>query len=66
MSQYRAEYRYCRDCGDERLFEQFRADVCPDVPDDCPEWGCVDCGGALIIGLAVPGYIIGNGVSRAA
>jgi hypothetical protein len=65
MIQYRAEYRYCRDCGGERLFEQFHTEGCP-VPGDCPEWACVECGGALIIGFAVPGYITGNGVSRAA
>ncbi len=66
MAQYCAEYRYCRECGDERLFEQFHAESCPDVPGDCPEWGCTDCGDALIIGLVVPGYISGSGVSQAA
>ncbi len=66
MTQYRAEYRYCRECGGERLFEPFHAERCPDVPGDCPEWGCADCGDTLIIGPAVPGYISGTGVSRAA
>ena len=51
--------RYCAECSDERLFEQFHAEPasCPDVPDgDCQEWGCTSCGGALIVGLpAAPG-----------
>jgi hypothetical protein len=67
MTQYCADYRYCRDCGGERPFEQFHAGDCPDVPDgECPEWGCASCGAALIIGLVVPGYITGNSVSQAA
>jgi hypothetical protein len=60
-----AEFRFCADCGDERPFEQFHAD-CPDVPGECPEWGCTVCGAALIIGLPVPGYTAGNSVSKAA
>jgi hypothetical protein len=66
MTQYCAEYRYCRECADERPFEQFHAEDCPDVPGDCPEWGCVSCGSALIIGLVAPGYNTGDSVSQAA
>jgi hypothetical protein len=72
MSMYRNEevgtmtHRYCADCGGERPFEQFHTEECPDVPGDCPEWGCTACGAALIIGLLVPGYITGDGVFQAA
>lgn len=55
-----AEFRFCADCGDERLFEQLHPADCPDAPGDCPEWGCVACGAALIIGLPVPGYTAGD------
>jgi hypothetical protein len=46
--------RYCAECSEERLFEQFHAEPasCPDAPEgDCQEWGCTECGEALIIGL---------------
>jgi hypothetical protein len=67
MTQDCVEYRFCPDCGDERLFERFHAEDCPDHPEPgCPEVGCVDCGTALIIGLVVPGYISGDNVSQAA
>jgi hypothetical protein len=49
--------RYCTECGDERLFEQFHAEPasCPDAADGaCQEWGCTACGDALVIGL--PGH----------
>jgi hypothetical protein len=38
----------CPECCDERLFEQpFCED---DHGQDCPEWLCVDCGYALMMG----------------
>src|SRR5260370_4368099 len=46
--------RYCTGCSEERLFEQFHAEPasCPDAPEgDCQEWGCTECGEALIIGF---------------
>jgi hypothetical protein len=46
--------RYCSNCEQERLFEQFHVELagCPDVADgDCQEWGCAVCGEAVIIGL---------------
>lgn len=43
---------YCRDCGQDRLFDQPHEDSCPDVPDGaCPEWACTGCGAALITGV---------------
>jgi hypothetical protein len=66
VTRYCTDYRYCADCGDELPFEQFHAADCPDVPGDCPEWGCTACGAALIIGMVTPGYTAGNAVSKAA
>jgi hypothetical protein len=46
----------CPDCGGNRQFEQHHgaAGRCPDTPDRCcPEWYCLACGAALLIG-AVP------------
>jgi hypothetical protein len=46
--------RYCTECGDDRLFEQFHAAPadCPDEADgSCQEWGCTVCGDAVVIGL---------------
>jgi hypothetical protein len=48
--------RFCHECGRNQLFEQYHGEPggCPDSPDgDCPEWGCVRCGTALFVGLAV-------------
>ena len=43
---------WCATCGSEATFEQ------PDCPDehggDCPEWVCVRCGEAFLIGFALP------------
>jgi hypothetical protein len=62
--------RLCTGCGEERVFEQFHAELagCPDVPDgDCPEWGCTSCGDALIIGVpAASEYASSDRAIRAA
>jgi hypothetical protein len=61
--------RYCTGCSDERLFEQFHAEPggCPDARDgDCPEWGCTECGDALLIGLPLTEYVTSEPASRAA
>jgi hypothetical protein len=47
--------RRCPDCGGNRQFEQHHgpAGWCPDSPDRyCPEWYCLACGAALLIGDA--------------
>lgn len=47
--------RICPDCGGDRQFEQHHgpAGWCPDAPDRCcPEWYCLACGAALLIGDA--------------
>ncbi|HVB26804.1 MAG TPA: hypothetical protein VNE21_02700 [Mycobacteriales bacterium] len=44
-------YRHCPNCRAERAFEQ---PPCADGHDarggGCPEWACVTCGAALLIG----------------
>lgn len=43
-------FRLCRECGADRLFEQYhdQPGCCPDSADgDCPEWSCTECGSAL-------------------
>jgi ribosomal protein S27AE len=45
--------RHCPDCGEERLFAQHHsvAGWCPDaLGSGCPEWYCLACGAALLIG----------------
>ncbi len=45
--------RRCPDCGGDRQFEQHHgpAGWCPDTLDrHCPEWYCLACGAALLIG----------------
>jgi hypothetical protein len=65
--------RYCRECGQDQLFDQPHEDSCPDVPDTCPEWACTGCGAALLIGSTVfigstgtgaAGPLSGAGASR--
>ncbi len=41
--------RHCAFCGDERLFER---PPCEDGCDDCPDWACIDCGAAVVIGVS--------------
>jgi hypothetical protein len=48
-----APHRHCPDCGRDRYFEQHHgpAGRCPDTADRCcPEWYCLTCGAALLIG----------------
>lgn len=40
----------CRSCGGDEPFEQIHAGTCPDTGGDCPEWACVSCGAAVIMG----------------
>jgi hypothetical protein len=51
------ELRWCAGCRAERVFEM---PPCADEHGiDCPERACVDCGGALLIALAVVGDLVG-------
>ncbi|NRQ31021.1 hypothetical protein HII36_04120 [Nonomuraea sp. NN258] len=42
---------YCASCAGERLFEQ---PPCLDGHEtgQCPEWACLECGHAILLGLA--------------
>ena len=44
----------CPGCGGDEPFEQIHAGTCPDTGVECPEWACVSCGAAVIMGT-VPG-----------
>jgi hypothetical protein len=46
--------RHCPDCGSDQPFEQYHPQPahCPDSADGyCPEWSCMACGAALLIGF---------------
>lgn len=40
---------HCATCAGERLFEQ---PPCQDGHEACPEWACLECGSAILIGFA--------------
>jgi hypothetical protein len=45
--------RYCPNCGWDRPLEQHHigSGCCPDAVDGiCPEWFCLTCGAAVILG----------------
>lgn len=51
MTTYAALVRWCTTCEDDVAFEQ---PGCPDDHEsDCPEWVCLQCGDALLIGFAL-------------
>jgi hypothetical protein len=52
----------CPGCGGDQPFEQIHAGVCPDTDGECPEWACVACGAAVIMGT-VPGTPSASAVS---
>jgi hypothetical protein len=39
--------KHCPTCREERLVEQ---PECLDGHADCPEWACVECGTAIVVG----------------
>lgn len=41
------ETRFCPGCRDERIVEQ---PECIDGHAECPEWACVECGTAIVVG----------------
>lgn len=55
----------CPGCGGDEPFEQIHAGICPDTDGECPEWACVSCGAAVIMGT-VPAAAGQAGVERAA
>ena len=59
--------RYCRECGQDELFDQPHEGFCPDVPGGtCPEWACTGCGAALVTGVFPPAGtpLAGRGAPR--
>jgi hypothetical protein len=55
--------RDCPDCGSPREFAQHHpaGEFCPDSPDGCcPEWYCLECGAALLIGFGLAGSVARN------
>jgi hypothetical protein len=40
----------CPGCGGDEPFEQIHVGTCPDTGGECPEWACVSCGAAVIMG----------------
>lgn len=55
MTTYAALVRWCTTCEDDVAFEQ------PGCMDghggDCPEWVCVQCGDAVLIGFSLPDQV---------
>jgi hypothetical protein len=49
MAVTEALLHHCSSCGTERPFEQ--PPCLDDHGADCPEWACVVCGDALLLGL---------------
>jgi hypothetical protein len=47
-----AVFRTCIDCGGERAFVQPPCEEGHGV--DCPDWVCVECGAAVLIGALTP------------
>lgn len=45
----------CPGCGSDQPFEQIHLGACPDTGAQCPEWACVECGAAVIMGAATAG-----------
>ena len=40
----------CPGCSGDEPFEQIHVGTCPDTGGECPEWACVSCGAAVIMG----------------
>ena len=51
MSSLAIDLRYCATCRAEMLFEQPECEEGHGA--DCPEWVCVGCGDALVLGFPV-------------
>jgi len=52
MSTFAVVVRWCTTCQDDVMFEQ---PGCTDAHGgDCPEWTCVQCGDAVLVGFSLP------------
>jgi hypothetical protein len=52
MSTFAIVVRWCSTCQDEVTFEQ--PGCLDDHGLDCPEWVCVQCGDAVLVGFSLP------------
>ena len=50
----------CPGCGGDEPFEQIHASTCPDTGGECPEWACVSCGAAVIMGTVPASSTVGT------
>jgi len=48
--------RFCITCRGDVSFEQLPE--CLDGHADCPEWVCVECGDAVLLGLTSPERVV--------
>ena len=48
--------RFCATCRGDVSFEQLPD--CIDGHADCPEWVCVECGDAVIVGFLLPEQVV--------
>ena len=53
MTRNAADPQWCSTCRAEVLFEQ--PDCAEEHGADCPEWVCVQCGDAVLVGFGLPG-----------
>ncbi|TVZ03409.1 hypothetical protein EAS64_23720 [Trebonia kvetii] len=56
----------CPGCGGDEPFEQVHpgrhaGDRCPDVDGECPEWVCLGCGAAVVMGTVFMGTGVPTG-----
>jgi hypothetical protein len=47
----------CPGCGTDEPFAQVHPDECPDADGECPEWACVACGAAVVMGTVIMGAV---------
>jgi hypothetical protein len=59
----------CPGCGGDEPFERIHVGTCPDTGGECPEWACVSCGAAVIMGTipaaAAPAATAGQAADQA-
>lgn len=48
---------WCATCRRDGPFQ--RPECLDDHGGDCPEWMCVDCGEAVVVGFALPEMVVG-------
>lgn len=57
----------CPECGGDQPFEQIHPGECPDIDSgECPEWLCVACGAAVIMGTVVGTAVASSAIAGTA